>query len=309
MTNSTPSSLPSLNALKVFEAVARHRSMTRAARELCVTHGAVSRQIRALESKLGVLLLKRHTRSVEPTPEGIRLAADLAIALNLMQAAVERTKPGPLVLSCSSSITMCWLIPRMQMFYEKNPGIDINLDMNYGQVDFMRDNISVAIRSSAIEKPRNALISDLGPEWIGAVCSPAYLMSSGLNDLSDLSRVSLLATRTRPNAWRDWLEVTTSPQKFDGLAAERTFEHFYLMIQAAACDLGVAIAPYMLVSDELRSGRLIAPFGFIRGRRRLSLWIAPHMGENTGIKILESWLTQEMKDCPPPFLHGCLGKV
>jgi len=298
MTRTATSSLPSLNALKAFEVTARHRSMTRAAQELCVTHGAVSRQVQALEAKLGVLLLKRHTRSVEPTPEGLRLAADLTVALNLIQAAVERTKPGPLVLSCSSSITMCWLIPRMQNFYEKNPGIDINLDMNYGQVDFLRDNISVAIRNSTIEKPRNALIRDLGPEWIGPVCSPGYLKSSGEAGLPDLARMNLLATRTRPTAWADWLEAASQQQPHDFTAA-RTFEHFYLMIQAAACDLGVAVAPYMLVSDELRSGRLIAPFGFVQGHRRVSLWIAPHLNEGRGIKALETWLIQEMRDAPP----------
>ena len=98
--------LPSLNALKAFEATARHRSMTLAADELCVTHGAISRHIRGLEETLGVILVTRRAHSTEPTPEGSRLAEGLASAFGLMQASVERVRPSPLTLSCSSSILM-----------------------------------------------------------------------------------------------------------------------------------------------------------------------------------------------------------
>src|SRR4051812_41248831 len=117
--------LPSLNALRTFEAAVRCRSMTKAADELCVTHGAVSRQIKALEAAMGVTLLNPLSRHVEPTPEGIRLAEGLAAAFGMVAAAVERVQPGPLILSCSSSIAMCWLIPRISAFYEQNPGIEL----------------------------------------------------------------------------------------------------------------------------------------------------------------------------------------
>lgn len=290
--------MPSLNALRAFEVTARHRSMTQAAQELHVTHGAVSRQIQALETAMGMTLLKRNARSLEPTPEGTRLADDLTAAFGLIHAAVERTKPGPLILSCSSSITMCWLIPRMSGFYAKNPDIEIKLDMNHDKVDFSRDNISVAIRNSTITPPRNALIRDLGTEWIGPVCSPDYLKSSGLKRVSDLSRALVLSTATRPTAWADWLEAffaDNPSQQLSQLSPHRSFDHFYLLIQAAACGLGVAAVPYMLVLDELKSGRLIAPFSFVPGPRRLSLWLAPHLGSRRDVKSLEKWLTKELK--------------
>src|SRR6476660_4453965 len=123
--------VPSLNALRAFEVTARRRSMTLAAEELCVTHGAVSRQIKSLEAALGMALLTRGARSIKPTPEGLRLAEGLRAAFSLVEATIEHVRPSPLVLSCSSSIAMCWLIPRISGFYERNPDIEINLDLNY----------------------------------------------------------------------------------------------------------------------------------------------------------------------------------
>src|ERR1700754_5097437 len=104
---------PSLNALRAFEAVARLRSMTLAAQELCVTHGAISRQVKALEDTLGLTLLVRSAQSSDPTPEGRRLAEGLTTAFNLIDASIEQLKPEPLTLSCSATIMMNWLIPRI----------------------------------------------------------------------------------------------------------------------------------------------------------------------------------------------------
>jgi len=289
--------VPSLNALRAFEVTARRRSMTLAAEELSVTHGAVSRQIKALEAALGMALLTRSGRSVEPTPEGLRLAEGLRAAFSLMDATIEHVRPSPLVLSCSSSIAMCWLIPRISGFYHRNPDIEINLDLNYDKVDFARQNISVAIRISTIEPPPNALIRSLGTELIGAVCSPEYLASTKLERPADLSQALLLFTKTRPNAWADWLGASENERV--ALKPHRSFEHFYLMIQAAAFGLGVAVVPHMLAINDLQSGRLVAPFGFVPGPRQLFLWIAPHLGSRKDVKALERWLTREMQDHVP----------
>jgi LysR family glycine cleavage system transcriptional activator len=286
------SPLPSLNALRAFEAAVRHRSISRAAAELCVTHGAVSRQIKSLEAALGVTLLSRGIKASVPTPEGEQLAEGLATAFSLVYATVERLRPGPLTLSCSASIAMCWLIPRMPAFYANNPGVEIKLDMHYDRVDFTRDNISVAIRNSTIEPPRSAIIRPLGIEWIGPVCSPNYLASLPLKHPRDISRAKLLATKTRPQAWIDWL--ATINEDAVPVRMHQSFDHFYLMIQAAACGLGVAVVPHMLAINELHSGRLVAPFGFAPGRRELSLWIAPHLASRSDLKALEGWLLQEL---------------
>ena len=287
-------SLPSLNALRAFEATARQRSISRAAVELGVTHGAVSRQIKALEEVMGVSLLKRGTRESVPTREGEQLVDGLSTAFNLIHATIERLKPGPLTLSCSASITMCWLIPRMPGLYAKHPGMEIKLDMNYDRVDFTRDNISVAIRNNTFEPPKSAVIRPLGTEWIGPVCSPAYLKSISLKRPKDLSNARLLATTTRPNAWTDWLAAVGEDERAPQV--HQRFDHFYLMIQAATFGLGIAVVPHMLAIGDLESGRLIAPFGFAPGERQLSLWIAPHLASRSDIKTLEKWLSQELRE-------------
>jgi len=256
-----------------------------------VTPGAVSRLIKLLEETVSVPLLVRGPHSTNPTPEGVRLAEELTGAFNRIDAAIEQLKPGPLTLSCSSSIMMYWLIPRIADFHERYPQIDIHFNMNYDQIDFMRDKISVAIRSSTIPPPKGAIIRELMTEWIGPVCSPAYLESARMRERADLSRARILATKTRAQAWLEWLTASGGTME---LRTHETFEHFYLLIHAAVCGLGFAVVPHMLVIGDLESGKLVAPFGFVPGPRKLLLWIAPHLGRRPEIQTLEHWLEAEM---------------
>jgi DNA-binding transcriptional LysR family regulator len=283
---------PSLNALRAFEAVARLHSITLAAQELCVTHGAISRQVKSLEETLGLTLLVRSAQSSDPTPDGIRLAEGLTTAFNLIDASIEQLKPESLTLSCSASIMMYWLIPRIAGFHERYPQTELKFNMNYDQIDFVRDKISVAIRASTIEPPKDAITRNLIEEWIGPVCSPSYAQSIGLASPQDFAKSRLLSTRTRPEAWSDWFNATG----LDSLtgASDGVYEHFYLLIQAAVCGLGVALVPQMLVMDDLVSGKLCAPFGFVPGPRQLVLWVAPHLRAHTDVAQLERWLMGEM---------------
>ncbi|MEL4375110.1 LysR substrate-binding domain-containing protein [Brucella cytisi] len=286
-------SLPSLNALKAFEAVARHRSMTGAAKELCVTHGAVSRQIKSLEETLGVMLVMRNARLSELTPEGGRLATGLASAFSIIEGSIEQVKPGPLTLSCSSSIMMEWIIPRIGRFHDLHPGVELQFNMNYDRIDFMRDKIGIAIRSSVIKPPQDAVIRDLGREEIGLVCAPSYLRQSPLENFHEIARANVLATQTRPEAFSDWREAVCAD--FMQPEAKSIFPHFYLLIQAVLCGLGVAVVPRMLVTRHIASERLVAPFGFHPGPRRMLLWIAPHRAGQRDTLALEKWLTREMR--------------
>lgn len=287
-----PQPLPSLIALKAFEATVRHRSMSEAAAELYVTHGAVSRHVKALEAALGVVLLSRNARSTDPTPEGLQLAEGLGTAFRLIQASVERVKPGPLTLSCSSSIMMRWIIPNIARFQALHPLVEVQFNLNFDRIDFMRDKVSLAIRSSTIAPPPNAVIRDLAAEWIGPVCSPDYLGACPLRAPADLAGARLLSTNTRPQAWEDW--VAAAGHGLADLPLRSSFDHFYLLIEAAACGLGCAVVPKMLVLDDLRSGRLVAPFGFVPGPRRLKLWVAPHIAGHPDARALERWLIEEM---------------
>lgn len=283
---------PSLNALRAFEATVRLASMSAAADELFVTHGAVSRHIKSLEDMFGVPLLIRGARSVQATPEGGKLAIDLSSAFSLIASSVEQLQPGPLTLSCSSTIMMSWLIPRISAFHALHPEIELRFNMNYDRIDFVRDEISVAIRNNMIEPPKDVVIREMVDEWIGPVCSPEYCKANRIDSPADLERCTLLSTKTRPAGWMDWLNA--SGQTLN-LRASNPYEHFYLLIQAAACGLGVAMVPKMLVMDDLRSGKLVAPFGFVPGPYKLVLWIAPHLRTRPDTKALVAWLTEELR--------------
>ena len=137
----------------------------------------------------------------------------------------------------------------------------------------------------------------MGTEWIGPVCSPEYLASTKLEQPADLSQALILFAKTRPSAWAEWLAASENERV--SLKPQRSFEHFYLMIQAAAFGLGVAVVPHMLAINDLEAGRLVAPFGFVPGPRQLFLWIASHLGSRKDVKALERWLTREMQDYIP----------
>ena len=283
----------SLNALRAFEATARLRSFSAAAVELSVTHGAVSRHIRMLEDSLGLPLLRRSAHGTAPTAEGQRMAESLSRAFNLIQSSIEQLKPGPLTLSCSESIMMYWLIPRLARFQEANPEVELRFNMGHGSVDFTRDNISVAIRLSTIDPPKEVVRTDVVTEWIGPVCSAEYLRNLRLTSAADLARARLMVSRTRPHAWVDWSRCCG--QDLGDLRVDDAFDHFYLLIQAAKCGLGLANVPRMLVRDDLSSGTLVAPLGFSAGPNKLVLWVAPHLSRRPDTGKLADWLIDELR--------------
>ncbi len=286
----------SLNALRAYEASARLNSMTLAAEELAVTHGAISRHVRALEETLGLPLLRRTGYSVLPTEHGARLMDGLSAGFSLIDASVAQLRPGPLTLSCSSTIMMAWVLPRIGAFHALHSEVDLRFNINYKQVDLVRDEVSVAIRNSMIEPPKNVITRDLLVEWIGPVCAPAYAATLAAAGPFDPAKAQRLATKTRPQAWREWQEAYNGGgQPSAELAAHDPFEHFFMLIQAAVCGLGLAVVPKMLVESELASGRLVAPLGFLAGPHRLVLWIAPHLRSRADMRAVLSWLDREMQ--------------
>jgi LysR family transcriptional regulator, glycine cleavage system transcriptional activator len=287
----------SLNALRAFEATARLRSFSAAAEELSVTHGAVSRHIRMLEDSVGLPLLKRTAQGASPTAEGQRLADGLSTAFSLIQSSVEQLKPGPLTLACSESIMMYWLLPRLNRFKDANPEVELRFNMSHGPVDFARDNVSVAIRLSSIEAPKDVLRDDVAPEWVGPVCSPEHLRQHRIETVEDLARARLMVSRTRTSAWQDWARCSGLPDM--ALRVDESFDHFYLLIQGARCGLGLANVPRMLVRDDLTSGTLVAPLGFVRGPNRMVIWIAPHLSRRPDVVKLVEWLHDELRATEP----------
>ncbi len=282
-----------LNALRAFEASARLGSMSAAAVELHVTHGAVSRQVKLLEIQIGLPLLQRLPRGLLPTAEGASLAAELSEAFDRLHLAVSRVQPRPLTLSCSATVMMFWLLPRLKSFKLAHPTLELRLDVNYGQVDFVRDEVSVAIRNSMYQPPPNALAETLVREEIGPVCHPAYASRLGLHTPLDLARVRLLATATRPHGWLEWATAVGLPDL--PVPPSEVYEHFYLVVQAAACGLGLAVVPRLLVEGEIAAGHLVAPLGFIEGPHSLELWTAEHLRARADVEALLTWLRDAMQ--------------
>lgn len=257
--------LPPLSALRAFEATVRHGSVSRAARELHLTDGAVSRAVRELEGDLGFALFQRSNRAVLPTPAALVLADDVAGALDRLRAALARARrtagPGrPLVLSCEPTLLIRWLIPRLaQLQAAIGAERELRLVSAGGVVHFDRDGIDLAIRRSDFAQAEGVVAEPFLQEYIGPVCRPDLAATLAAQQGAPLQGV-LLHTATRPGAWENWAALAHTPLH---ATREIRFEHFYQSLQAAVAGAGVAIGPLALVADDLASGVLCAPHGFV----------------------------------------------
>ncbi|WP_051815002.1 LysR substrate-binding domain-containing protein [Streptomyces iakyrus] len=283
------SALPPLNTLLPFEATVRHASMTAAAKELHVTHGAVSRQIQNLERCLGISLFERQTRALRPTPQARQLAAVVRDALDQVDAAARqishRTPAGPLTLSCEPTLLMRWLIPRLPDLAVNVPDVAVHLSAGGGPVFFERHDIDLAIRRDDFPFPEEASRTRLFAERIGPVCRPD--LATHLTGTVGVAQVNLLHTDTRPQAWDDWRRITGMKAE---PASQQTLEHFYLTLQAAAAGVGVAIAPYAVARDDLERGQLVAPFGFVPDGTSYHLLSRRSPEQNGRVRRLTAWL-------------------
>lgn len=284
--------LPSLNALRAFEAAARLGSMTAAADELHVTHGAVSRQVRQLERDLGLVLFHRAGTGLALSDGGKRLLPVLTSAFDLIASGVaqaSRRSNSHLTVSCLGTFTMRWLIPRLFAFRTAHPEIEIQLSANDGPVDFSRDAIDFAIRVERPPWPAGMIATPFIEEEVGPVLSASLQADLDLRNPADLTRATLLHTETRPGAWSDWFGVAECAEVTP--MANQSFEHFYFMLQAAASGLGVAIGPKPVVEDDIAAGRLVAPFGFVKSG--LSYIAMRPPAEDDRAVIFEKWLVQQ----------------
>ena len=257
--------LPPLNAVRAFEAAARHGSFKDAADELGVTHGAVSRHVRLLEDWLGPpALFLRLNRRVVLTSTGAALLAETGPALDRLSAAARRQRtrdgaaaPAVLRLNALATFSLRWLLPRLGRFRAGHPGIEVHLSTSNEPVDALRDPYDVVIRGGPDTfygfTSRFVLTERRLP-----VCSPAILVRAPLRTVADLAAHTLLHTSTLPRVWSDWFALAGHPEVEP--ASALTLDHFYLTIQAALDGLGVAMGPTALVADDLAAGRLVAPF-------------------------------------------------
>ena len=283
---------PPLNSLRFFEAAARLGSFVKAADELRLTHGAVSRQIRLLEQSLGVDLFERRNRGVFLTPQGEHLWAATQYAFEHLDAAVEALRKPvrhlPLVVSCEPTISMKWLIPRLGDFYRRHPDIQLHIFASGGPVAFHRDGVDVALRRNDFQWDAGVHAEKVCEEWVGPVCAPALLKRKQLY----LPAQRILHTSSRKNAWASWRAVAKTTAAHTG---SQTYEHFYLTLQAAGAGLGVAIGSVFMAQEEIDSGRLVAPFGFVRdGSEYCLLSMLPFEADPRRLAFLQ-WIREQMR--------------
>jgi DNA-binding transcriptional LysR family regulator len=285
--------LPPLGTLVAFESAVRLGSVTAAAAELHLTHGAVSRQIQSLERALGLSLFERRNRAILPTQDAVDYASQITDALNVLSSATRRIQrirnTDHLVLSCEPTLLMRWLLPRLPALYEAVPGVDLHLSGAGGRIDLARQGVDIAVRRNDFAIPVHMDSTILSSERIGPVCSPH--LASKISSVKDLESLTLLHSATRPRAWVNWQEY--SPGSDFTVRSEATFEHFYLSLQAAVAGVGVAIGPYALVVDDLLGGRLVAPFGFVEDGSKY-VFLSRDPGDARVSRIRE-WFIREMR--------------
>ncbi len=289
--------LPPLNALKCFEAAARHHSFSKAGEELHVTQSAVSHQIRQLEQWFGIPLFDRQGRQTLPTPEGAELATSLAEAFDQMASACQRIAKShgktTLTIAAIPSIATIWLIPRLPGFLQAHPGLNVRLLHAYQdqRVDF--DDVDLAIvYGDWDDAPPGAtrLMSGLS----APICSAMYADQHGpFREPSDLQRTTLLHDEDR-RSWLNWFKAA-------GIKVKETqpgpiFDGFNLLHSAILAGQGVGLAPCALLRRDFESGRLVKLFETEVLAQRAYYIVEPQVPRTTRaaeVSVFKQWLLKE----------------
>jgi LysR family transcriptional regulator, glycine cleavage system transcriptional activator len=251
--------LPSLNAVKAFEAAARSRSFTRAAEELFVTPGAVSQQVKALETDLGLKLFSRERQRLVITEAGREYLGVVRDALDQIALAterlVQRQRCGVLTISVSPDFAAKWLVGRLGRFAEAHPEIDLRVAANDHHVDFAREDVDLAVRHGD-GRWAGLEVKRLCVERLFPVCSPKLMHGRNrIASASDLLKFPLLRLDDWTN-WGHWFEAAGV------IAAPRpgpVFNRASMLIDAAIDGQGIALARTALVAADLMLGRLVRP--------------------------------------------------
>ena len=289
--------LPSLNALRVFVAVARCGGVSRAAEELNLTHSAVSHQIRALQSELGITLFEKSGRGLVLTEQARVYVQRIESAFKEIEEAtldVTTHNRHRLRISTIPSFAARWLLPRLGDFIATCPDVDVEVQSSHRAADVKGGEVDIGIRFDT--GPHPGLYSErLMRDWLFPVCSPEFAKKYALCDASGIDGVPLMHSEREP--WSSWFPAA-------GIVADEPehgilFNDSALMLQAAAAGQGLCLARQSIVYDELQSGRLVRPFStyvespfsyfFVCRREKLA---APP------IAAFRTWIVRQIKNIP-----------
>jgi LysR family transcriptional regulator, glycine cleavage system transcriptional activator len=289
-----PRRLPPLNALKAFEAAARNESFTRAADELCVTQGAVSQQVKALEVSLGITLFSRERQRLVITPAGREYLTVIRDALDRIAIGTERLVQGRgsgvLTVSTSPDFAAKWLVNRLGRFAESHPEIDLRVSATMHQVDFVREDVDLAIRHGDGKWPGLDVVR-LCSERLFPVCSPKLLSGRHpITTASDLLRFPLL----RLDDWTTWTRWFKAAGVANPVVRGPTLNRASMLIDAAVDGQGIALARTALAAWDMLNGRLVKPIDVCL-RMPNTYWIVcPKAASNAAkIEAVRTWLLDE----------------
>ncbi|HEV2673868.1 MAG TPA: LysR substrate-binding domain-containing protein [Aliidongia sp.] len=281
---------PSIQTLRAFEAAGRLQSYSAAARELGLTHSAISHRIRALETGGGQTLFQRAGNRMIPTGEGHRLLVQVRAALGLLEQAFPGNAPNPrrLVLDALPAFAARWLAPRLGAFRSAHPDVELELRALPKLTDLAAEGIDAAIRYGPGDWP-NLQATPLARERIFPVCAPAYRERHGIELPEDLARLTLLRNPWQP--WTPWFQA--AGLAFKEPATGSSYADAGLLLQAAAAGEGVALARGLLARDDLATGRLVRPFEVAIWDRYGYFLVRPLTAiPNPALAAFERWLSQ-----------------
>jgi LysR family glycine cleavage system transcriptional activator len=289
--------LPPLNALRNFEAVARHGSFAAAAIDLHVTHWAVGKQIRLLEDWFGVPLFERRARGVVLTDEGAALLHDVSSTFERLANAAARIRrdefarrvSGVVRVNVLPSFALNWLLPRLADFHARYPDIDVRVSTTSRKLRYIGDAFDIGVRSGH-EQGAGLISRTLMADVRLPACSPALLRIHPIQEVSDLRHHTLLHSGSTRSAWSHWLREAGAP----ALRAARhvEFEHTYLQLGAAVEGLGVTLASLPLIGRDIAAGRLVCPIAAPVWRAAdYALVINADRAGDNAVLAFEQWIT------------------
>jgi len=291
--------LPSLNALRAFEAYARSGSMVLAAEELCVTHGAISRQVKALECALGTELLSGPRHALQLTKPGRDLADALREGFDRIAAGLPGSEEEEeLVISVPATFAMKWLIPRLAGFTEYHPDVQVRIVETTSSDNLFggEDGAQAAIRLCEGTPPAGVTATAFLDHAYGPVIAPTLFEADGRDPKRILRRMRL-TSETFPHGWDHWAAeagVTLSVP-----SQVRSFEHNTYLLEAVAGGLGIAVTAWAFAQADIEAGRLVAPWGFRQLPTRFA-FLRPSRAGHPASARFASWLSREGRRAKPP---------
>jgi len=302
--------LPPLNAVRAFEAAARHISLSKAAAELNVTHSAISRQVRMLELRLGVRLLERNGRGLKLTAEGRQYLNATRDALDRLDSATaeltRRRGRDVLTVNVGPTFAINWLIPRLPAFRERCPDIEVRLVTDLETTEFSPSDCDLGIHCypfahfDRLTRNQSAWKHLRFEKFLEEVMFPLVsprLLRSGpkLRTPADLRHHTLLHSRSGEDAWSDWLAVA-GVSGIDCTAGLH-FDHFHFAMQAATQGMGVALGTQPCAMDHLKAGALVAPFpGLVARHSHYCLVYAESLARVPRLARFRQWFLETFSE-------------